>query len=167
MYVLVPDSNSGGNVGILTQSKWRGNRMEFKVEASNTKIQKYLESLMPRMIEELGLANSRRAVFVKVTKDTQEGMEGSTQYLPWADTYLVLLRPPARQTLASTVQLSTTLAHEMVHVRQMAKGILKVTPRGTFWRGRKYKKSTPYLHLPWEVQAFGMQEIVFRRAIEI
>lgn len=141
--------------------------MEYKVEASNTKVRQYLETLMPKMISELGLANSRRAVFVKVTRDTQEGMEGSTQYLPWADCYLVLLRPPARQTLASTVAMTTTLAHEMVHVRQMAKGILKVTNKGTFWKGKKYTKSTPYLSQPWEVQAFGMQEIVFRRAIEI
>jgi hypothetical protein len=122
---------------------------------------------MPKMIAELGLTNSRRAVLVKVTKDTQDGMEGSTEYLQWADCYIVLLRPPVRQTLASTVAMSTTLAHEMVHVRQMAKGILKVTPKGTFWKGKKYTKSTPYLQLPWEVQAFGMQEIVFRRAIEI
>jgi hypothetical protein len=141
--------------------------MEYKVEASNTKIQKYLQSLMPKFINELGLTNSRRAVLVKVTKDTQEGMEGSTQYLEFADCYLVLIRPPARQTLASTIQMSTTLAHEMVHVRQMAKGILKVTPKGTFWRGKKYTKSTPYLQLPWEVDAFSRQEMVFRRAIEI
>jgi hypothetical protein len=140
--------------------------MEYKVEASNKKVQKYLESLMPKFITELGLANSRRAVFVKVTKDTQEGMEGSTEYLPWADCYIVLLRPPARQTLASTIALSTTLAHEMVHVRQMAKGILKVTPKGTFWKGKKYTKSTHYLDQPWEVDAFSRQEIVFRRAIE-
>jgi hypothetical protein len=141
--------------------------MEYLVEASNKKVRLFLETLMPKMIQELGLTNSRRAVLVKVTKDTQEGMEGSTQYLEWADCYLVLLRPPARQTLASTVALSTTLAHEMVHVRQMAKGILKITTKGTYWRGRKYKKSTPYLQLPWEVDAFARQEIVFRRAIEI
>jgi 7-keto-8-aminopelargonate synthetase-like enzyme len=141
--------------------------MEYKVEASNKKVQKYLESLMPKFINELGLTNSRRAVLVKVTGDTQDGMEGSTEYLQWADCYLVLIRPPARQTLASTIQLSTTLAHEMVHVRQMAKGILKVTNKGTFWRGKKYTKSTPYLHLPWELDAFSRQEIVFRRAIEI
>ena len=141
--------------------------MEYKVEASNTKVRQYLESLMPKFIGQLGLTNSRRAVLVKVTKDTQKGMEGSTEYLEFADCYLVLVRPPARQTLASTIQMCTTLAHEMVHVRQMAKGILKVTNKGTFWRGKKYKKSTPYLDLPWERDAFARQEMVFRRAIEI
>lgn len=140
--------------------------MEYKVEASSKKLQQYLGTLMPKFITDLGLANSRRAVLVKVTRDTQDGMEGSTEYLPWADCYLVLIRPPARQTLATTIQLSTTLAHEMVHVRQMAKGILKVTSKGTFWRGKKYTKSTPYLDLPWEQDAFARQEIVFRRAIE-
>lgn len=141
--------------------------MEYLVEASNKKVRLFLETLMPKMIQELGLTNSRRAVFVKVTKDTQDGMEGSTQYLPWADCYIVLVRPPARLTPSSLIAMSTTLAHEMVHVRQMAKGILKVTNKGTFWRGRKYTKSTPYLQLPWEMDAFSRQEIVFRRAIEI
>lgn len=139
--------------------------MEYKVEAGSKKIQRYLETLMPKMIADLGLATSRRAVLVKVTRDTQDGMEGTTEYLAWADCYIVLLRPPVRQTPASTIQLSTTLAHEMVHVRQMAKGILKVTNKGTFWRGKKYKKSTPYLDQPWELDAFSRQEIVFRRAI--
>jgi hypothetical protein len=58
------------------------------------------------------------------------------------------------------------LAHELVHVRQLAKGVLKITPRGRTWQGRFYSKKTPYLQQPWEIQAFAQQEIVFRRAID-
>ena len=113
--------------------------MEYRVEASNKKVLKFLESIMPKMIEELGLSNSRRAVFVKVTRDVQEGLEGSTQYFDMADCYIVLIKPPARLTPSSLIHTATTLAHEMVHVRQLAKGILKFLPNERrIWRGKKY-----------------------------
>jgi hypothetical protein len=64
------------------------------------------------------------------------------------------------------LELGVTLAHELVHVRQLAKGILKITPRGKKWRGKFYSRSTPYLDQPWEQEAFARQEIVFRRAID-
>ena len=34
------------------------------------------------------------------------------------------------------------------------------------WRGKKYTKKTKYLNMPWELDAFSRQEIVFRRAID-
>lgn len=61
--------------------------------------------------------------------------------------------------------LLTALAHEMVHVKQIARGLLvhKVV-RGkevSFWRGKNYEK-TPYLQKPWEIQAFARQELMIR-----
>jgi len=58
-----------------------------------------------------------------------------------------------------------TLAHEMVHVRQMAKGILKSVAKGQIWNGKLFTKKTKYLDQPWEQDAFAKQELVFRRAI--
>lgn len=61
--------------------------------------------------------------------------------------------------------LLTALAHEMVHVKQIAKGLLvhKVVSGKeiSFWRGKSYEK-TPYLEKPWEVQAFARQELMIR-----
>jgi hypothetical protein len=62
--------------------------------------------------------------------------------------------------------MGVTLAHEMVHVRQMAKGILKVENGVNYWRGKKYGKKTKYLDMPWEQDAFSKQELIFRRAVE-
>jgi hypothetical protein len=55
----------------------------------------------------------------------------------------------------------------MVHVAQMAKGKLKTAKNGSaVWCGKQYSKRTKYLNMPWEVDAFSKQEIIFRRAIE-
>jgi hypothetical protein len=60
-----------------------------------------------------------------------------------------------------------TLAHELVHVKQMAKGILKSTKNGSqIWAGKKYSKRTKYLDRPWEIEAFSKQELILRRAFE-
>jgi hypothetical protein len=96
---------------------------------------------------------------IKTDRDMTD--QGTTVPMVGVDTYLVVLKP--RRNL---LELGVTLAHELVHVRQLAKGILQVTPRGKKWRGKFYSKRTPYLDQPWEQDAFARQEIVFRRAID-
>ena len=141
--------------------------MEFEVEASNKKCQKFLNSLMPSMIDQLGLTNSRKAVLVKVTHDTPDDMNGATLDITVAECYLVLIKPVRRVTKSSLLDLALTLSHEMVHVRQMAKGQLKMTSKAAgIWMGKSYSKKTKYLDQPWELDAFARQEIILRRAIE-
>ena len=123
---------------------------------------------MPSIIDQLGLTNSRRAVLVKITNDQLDGMEGATLHIELADCYLVLIRQPKRLTKTSLINMATTLAHEMVHVRQLAKGMLKYLPnQNKMWMGKRYTKKTPYLDQPWELDAFAKQEIIVRKAIDI
>ena len=141
--------------------------MEYKVEASSAKVQKFLDAIMPSIIEQVGLTKSRKAVLVKVTDDIQEGMEGATLNMEFADCYLVLIKPTKRVTKISLLNMALTLAHEMVHVRQLAKGIMKFLPNNErVWMGKRYSKKTKYLDMPWELDAFARQEIVLRKAIE-
>ena len=142
--------------------------MEHLVEATNSNVSKFLYSLMPSMITQLGLTRSRRAVLIKVTDEIEEGMQGATLNIEIADCYLVLIRQPKRITKASLLEMGTTLAHEMVHVRQLAKGQMKFLPnQARIWMGKRYNKRTHYLDQPWELDAFARQEIVFRKAIEL
>ncbi len=141
--------------------------MEYAVEASNQKSRKFLDSLMPSIIEQLGLTNSRKAVLVKVTDDIPDGMEGATLDIELADCYLVLIKTPKRLSKIALLNAATTLTHEMVHVRQLAKGMLKFLPNnGRIWMGKRYNKKTYYLDQPWEIDAFARQEILLRRAID-
>ena len=141
--------------------------MEYAVEASNLKCRKFLASVMPSMITQLGLDNSKKAVLVKVTDDVDAGFQGATLHIEVADCYLVLIKKPKRLTAKALIDISTTLAHEMVHVRQLAKGQMKFAKnQARIWMGKLYSKKTKYLDQPWELDAFARQEIIVRRAIE-
>lgn len=141
--------------------------MEYDIDASNPKIKKFLDSLMPSYIEQLGLTNSKRAVLVKVTKDLEDEFQGATMNIEFADCLMVLLKAPKRLTPMTLMDLATTLAHEMVHVKQLAKGQMKFLPNDAkIWKGKKYTKKTKYLDMPWEIDAFSKQEILLRRAID-
>lgn len=134
--------------------------MEFKIEAASHLRRKFLGAIMPSMIEQLGLLNSKKAVLV-IVEDTKTSNMGCTVNIDALDSYVISIKP------ASLKSIGLTLAHEMVHVRQLAKGMLK--PMGNdvnIWRGKKYTKKTKYLNMPWELDAFSRQEILFRRAID-
>ena len=133
--------------------------MEYHIEAGR-KTRQYIDSVMPSMLTQLGLNRSRRLLVIKVDPELAE--MGTTIPLPGIDTFLVVLKPTR-----NWVTLGVTLAHELTHVAQFAKGHLKPTAKGTMWKGRLYKNNHPYLDQPWEIQAFAKQEIVFRRAIEL
>lgn len=132
--------------------------MEFDVEGS-VRNRKFINAIMPSMIAQMGLQNSRKAVLIKVS-DECDGC-GFTIPIDMIDSYLVMIKPNRK-----LKEIALTLAHEMVHVRQFAKGMLKITPKGSVWMGKLYPKKTAYLDQPWEIDAFSKQELVLRRAIE-
>lgn len=132
--------------------------MEFHVEAG-PETKRFIEAVLPSMLTQLGLNSSRKFLMIKVDRDLKD--HGTTVPMTGIDTVLVVLKPRRNR-----LELGVTLAHELVHVRQLAKGILKITPRGKKWCGKFYSRRTPYLDQPWEQEAFARQEIVFRRAID-
>ena len=133
--------------------------MEYHIEAG-AKTRRYIEAVLPSMLAQLGLTRSRKLLMIKVDQDLAE--QGTTIPLTGLDTFLVVLKPTK-----NWVNLGVTLAHELTHVAQFAKGTLQVVQKGKLWKGRLYKNNHPYLDQPWEIQAFAKQEIVFRRAIEL
>lgn len=65
--------------------------------------------------------------------------------------------------LRSLPTLAPVLAHEMVHVKQFARGQLvqKIRPGKSpqfIWRGKPCKKK--YYDRPWELEAFGRQQLL-------
>lgn len=132
--------------------------MEYLVRTRSKRTKAFIESLMPSMIRQLGLENSRKFLLIDVCK--LDGDNGITTPMPGLDSYVVALNPAKWQ------MLGVTLAHEMVHVKQLAKGTLRAEGGNKWWRGKKYSKRTKYLDMPWELDAFAQQEIIFRRALE-
>ena len=135
--------------------------MEFVVKSRSAKTKKFVEHIMPKLIKQLGLQRSKKYVFVEISKDGPgPGNEGVTMPLPGLDTFVVSIRPNKLEAMG------VTLAHEMVHVKQMARGTLKSVKGFNIWKGKKYTKKTKYLDCPWEIEAFSKQELLFRRAID-
>lgn len=64
----------------------------------------------------------------------------------------------------SKKRMLTTLAHEMIHVKQFVKGEMKdyiSHDRPSTWYGKPIKNSTNYFKLPWEVEAHGREHEVY------
>lgn len=134
--------------------------MEFKVEAGK-RTKKFIEALMPSIIQQLKLETSTKAVVIRVADECGTN-QGATINLGVSLGYVIIIKPTR-----SLKDLGLTLAHEMVHVKQMAKGTLKTRKTGSYiWAGKRFSKKTAYLSMPWEIEAFSKQELIFRRALE-
>lgn len=135
--------------------------MEFKVEASRRN-KKFIEGILPSIIEQLKLESSKKVVLVRVADECGIDNQGLTVDLGMDLGYAVIIKPTRK-----LKELGVTLAHEMVHVKQMAKGILKSTRTGAhLWAGKRYGKQVAYLDRPWEIEAFSKQELILRRVFE-
>ena len=132
--------------------------MDYLVESRSKQKKQFIEAILPSMVKQLGLTNTKKSLLIRLEKDC-EGM-GYTVPVDILDSYVVIIKPTM-----SIKSIGITLAHEMVHVRQMAKGILKIKNGVNYWCGKRYTKRTKYLDQPWEQDAFARQEIVFRKAI--
>jgi len=132
--------------------------MDYLVEAHSKQKKQFIEAILPSMIDQLGLTNTRKSLVIRLEKDCEQ--MGYTVPVDILDSYVVVIKPTM-----SIKSIGITLAHEMVHVRQMAKGILKIKNGVNYWCGKRYTKRTKYLGQPWEQDAFARQELVFRKAI--
>ena len=58
-------------------------------------------------------------------------------------------------------ELVTTICHEMVHVKQYARNEMTdecVQNGNATWKGRKVNPKTVYYKLPWEKEAYKLQD---------
>jgi hypothetical protein len=135
--------------------------MEYKVEGSRRN-KKFVEAILPSMISQLKLENCTKAVVIRI-KDECDGNQGITVDLSeLTGCYMVVIKPTRK-----LKDIGLTLAHEMVHVKQLAKGILKNKQNGVnIWAGKRYTNKVAYLDMPWEIEAFSKQELILRRAFE-
>ena len=134
--------------------------MEYIIVTRSKRTKDFFERIVPRMIKELKLTRSRKTVMIKVTNTEVGDHEGATAPLDVIDSYVVLIKP------RSLKDMGITLAHEMVHVKQLAKGTLKQVNGVNYWNGKRYRRNHKYLNLPWEIEAFSRQELLFRKSIE-
>jgi hypothetical protein len=133
--------------------------MEYYIETRSVKTRKFIEAILPSMLEQTKLTNNKRLLHIKFDRDFED--LGTMVPLLGIDTFLIVIKPTRNMH-----ELGVTLAHELIHVAQVAKGKLRFVPRGCIWQGKFYNRKVSYLSKPWEVQAFREQELLFRRAVE-
>ena len=133
--------------------------MEYIIETKSKRTRTLFEAIVPRMIKELKLTRSRKTLMIKVSNKDLGGQEGATAPLDMIDAYVVLIKPK------NLKDMGITLAHEMIHVKQLAQGTLKQVNGVNYWKGKRYRKNHKYLDLPWEIEAFSKQELLFRRTL--
>ncbi len=133
--------------------------MDYIIECKNRKVKKVLELVVPSMIADLKIKSASKCLVISVEEDCDS--LGLTIEMPAVGGIIMILKP-AKQ-LSSML---LTLAHELVHVKQIVSGKLKDVGDGSKrWNGKVYHRDTPYLEQPWELQAYAKQELVMRRAI--
>lgn len=140
--------------------------IEVKVEGSK-RSRKFIDAILPSMLQQLNIEKSNAALMINVTSDCEGS--GAAFYMEAADCYIVLLKPQVLRGNKLTIgykELAVSLAHELVHVKQMIKGQLKITNGKAKWMGKVVSKKVKYLDQPWEVEAFSRQELIMRRALE-
>jgi hypothetical protein len=135
--------------------------MEFKVEGSRRN-KKFVEAMLPSMFKQLKLENSTKAVVIRVADECGDNKGITVDLSEATGCYMVVIKPDR-----NLKEIGLTLAHELVHVKQLAKGTLKNRKSGSYiWAGKRYSKNTAYLSMPWEIEAFSKQELILRRAFE-
>jgi len=61
------------------------------------------------------------------------------------------------------IEIIKTLAHEMVHVRQYARG--ELNEEATLWQGRSMARDLEYNEQPWEIEAHDLTEILYENYV--
>jgi len=135
--------------------------MQYLVEAHSAKKKQFVEHILPNMLKQLGLTRSRKTLLIRLANECGDQNDGMTMPLDGIDSYVVVVRPG---TLAF---IGETLAHEMVHVKQYARGQIThgKNLKSKFWMGQRIKSQ--YYDSPWEIEAYSKERVLANKIFKI
>lgn len=126
--------------------------MEYEINCKNKPRKYFMLALMPHILKQLNLQNSKANIYIVVEKMENDGLAINV-----GTGYVIALNIGR-----SVMDTAVTLCHELVHIKQMITGKLG---NDNSWCGKPCAH-LPYMKQPWELQAFAKQEILFRNAFE-
>lgn len=137
-----------------------GDVMEFVVDMRKSDRKDMIEGCITLFIRELKLQKSKASLFVFSKKNFENETGAAGMVYPYAKG-LITMDLDSRLSLDKLIQ---TIAHEMVHVKQIAKGQLTYDGKKIFWKGKRYfpKKMSYYDH-PWEIDAWRNEKVLASR----
>lgn len=131
--------------------------MEILVNCRSQERKEFLEACSEFYAKELNLLNSRYKVTIHSTHNLRKNRNSNGEVCRIGPKDILM----ALDSRLSMPRLLLTLAHEMVHVKQIARGQYtgRFAKNGRLlscWRGKAIRAE--YLKRPWEIEAFGRQE---------
>ena len=137
--------------------------MDIEVMARKSASKMLVETCLQVFRNELKLQNSRYSLIVvpKRRMSVEEGVRGSVFKI--APTIIGM----SIDTALDIERLIIALAHEMVHVKQYARGQIThgKNLNSRFWMGKKFRGH--YYDLPWEVEAFSKERVLANKVFQI
>lgn len=134
--------------------------MEIKI-VSRSKVRKITIDLATQFLrKELKLEKSKFQLAINVTSGLRKyhGFNGMVAQTGERDITMVV------DSRLGEGDLIQCVAHEMVHVKQIAKGQLTIGKRNTqLWLGQRV--NTVYHERPWEQEAFARERLLAARAL--
>lgn len=101
--------------------------------------------------------NIRLTIFIKDKLDAGGYCDYEEEGLPSPRTFNIEIKR-----LRTKIHMFLVLAHEVVHLKQMAKGEwkekFKKSKYVTVWRGETYEHDISYWDQPWEIEAYGLEQ---------
>ena len=138
--------------------------MEVAYNIPNKGTRAFVESVVSFFVQELKLQKSKYhlEVFTKRGMADGEGCRGTVTKI--GPNFLVMFL----DSKLDVERLVLTIAHEMVHVKQYARGQIKdITGRKQtrYWMGKKVNKT--YFNQPWELEAFSKERVLANKIFQI
>jgi len=137
--------------------------MDIQVMARNSISKVLVENCLQLFRNELKLQNSRYSLIVVPERgmSVKDGIRGSVFKL--GPTVIGM----SIDTALDTDRLIIALAHEMIHVKQYARGQIThgKNLNSKFWMGKKFRGH--YYDLPWEVEAFSKERVLANKVFKI
>jgi hypothetical protein len=137
--------------------------MDIQVMARKSASKMLVETCLQVFRNELKLQNSRYSLVVVPERgmSVKEGFRGSVFKLGPKVIGMSI------DTALDVERLIIALAHEMVHVKQYARGQIThgKNLNSRFWMGKKFKGH--YYDLPWEVEAFSKERVLANKVFQI
>lgn len=139
--------------------------MQFSVHSRNKGLAVLIENTVKVLIQELNLSNSKWELTIHTQKGLAKNDEMRGVVGPSEQGQLIMLL----DSKLSTDVLIETICHEMVHVKQFARGHARLEHRGKkttfYWLGKKVKAS--YWDRPWEQEAWRKEKVLASKIYKI
>lgn len=136
--------------------------MEIEILSRSKRLRTILEPIAQFYAKELNITKSKYKVYIctdaSLKEDDNNGLCAKT-----GNKEITI----ALYSRLNIVKMLYTLAHEMVHAKQMCRGQYRQEPKkrgdGVYhlWLGKRVNKD--YLQRPWEIEAFGRESMLVEK----